>query len=311
MSLTPMFDSGSKEEGMKSTEQSGHGKKVLWALLIAALLIGGGEGIYAVVLSQRLAKTEQALQMQMSKQDESVHQLATRLGMTEEQFANLQGDLTNTKTHLDKTQLDVRKAHQVADQLAKEQKETADAFTGQLTSLQDAQASTVGSVGALSTDVSGVKTDVSNTKQELASTRSDLQRVIGDLGVQSGLVAHNSTELAELKLRGERDYFEFDMRKTNQPQKFTGGVALQLKKTDIKRQKYTVDLISDDRRIEKKDKNTNEPVQFYQKGFRIPTEIVVNQIMKDRIVGYISVPKQREATKVSGLESNPPSRNGS
>lgn len=308
MSLTP--DSGTMEDGTKNSEPSGGSGKWLWALLIAALVIGVGEGIYAVVLSQRLAKTEQALQMQMSKQDESVHQLATRLGMTEEQFADLQGDLTTTKTHLDKTQLDVRKAHQVADQLAQQQKETADAFTGKLTSLQDAQASTVGTVGALSTDVSGVKTEVSNTKQELASTRSDLQRVIGDLGVQSGLVAHNSTELAELKLRGERDYTEFDLRKTSQPQKFTGGIALQLKKTDVKRQKYTVDLISDDRRIEKKDKNANEPVQFYQQGFRVPTEIVVNQIMKDRIVGYISVPKQRETTKVS--DSTPqPNRSGS
>ena len=115
-------------------------------------------------------------------------------------------------------------------------------------------------------------------------------------------MATNRNELAELRLRGERDYFEFDLRKTKQPQKYTGGVALQLKKTDVKRQKYTVDLIADDRRIEKKDKNTNEPVQFYQQGQRVPAEIVVNQILKDRIVGYISMPKVKES-RVSGLQS--------
>jgi hypothetical protein len=190
----------------------------------------------------------------------------------------------------------------MADQLAKQQKESAENLTGQLGALQEAQASTSGTVGTLSTDVTGVKQEVSTTKQDLASTRSELQRVIGDLGIQSGLVAHNRDELSELKLRGERDYFEFDLRKTKQPQKYIGGVALQLKKTDTKRQKYTVDLISDDRKIEKKDKNTNEPVQFYQQGQRVPAEIVVNQIYKDRIVGYISMPKQREA-RVSGLQN--------
>jgi hypothetical protein len=127
---------------------------------------------------------------------------------------------------------------------------------------------------------------------------------MGDLGVQSGLIATNRQELEELKLRGERIYVEFDLRKTSQPQKYSdASVALQLKKTDLKRQKYTINLISDDRTIEKKDKNTNEPVQFYQQGYRIPSEIVVNQIYKDRIVGYISVPKVKTATQMSGVGS--------
>src|SRR5690348_15717634 len=117
MSLTPRFDSGSPEDEVKNSEQAGQNKTMLWALLAVALVIGCGEGIYAVVLSHRLERTEQALQMQISKQDETVLKLTSRLGMTEDQFADLQGDLTSTKTHLDKTQLDVRKAHQVADQL--------------------------------------------------------------------------------------------------------------------------------------------------------------------------------------------------
>jgi len=115
-----------------------------------------------------------------------------------------------------------------------------------------------------------------------------------------------------LKLRGERDYYEFDLRKTKQPQKYGAGVALQLKKTDVKRQKYTVNLLADDKTIEKKDKNTNEPVQFYQQGYRIPSEVVVNQISKDRIVGYISVPKQKASNPVSSLKNGPmTSANGS
>ena len=132
-----------------------------------------------------------------------------------------------------------------------------------------------------------------------------MQRAFGDLGVQSGLIARNRDELAELKLRGDRDYIEFDLRKSDEPQKYGGGIPLQLKKTDVKRQKYTVDLLADDLTIEKKDKNTNEPVQFYQQGFRVPSEIVVNEIHKDRIVGYISVPKQRTGIQLSSQADSP------
>ena len=118
--------------------------------------------------------------------------------------------------------------------------------------------------------MSEVKQDVNSTKEQLASTRNDLQRVVGDLGVQSGLIAHNGQELAELKLLGERGYQEFDIRKSNQPQR-VGNIAITLKKTDLKRQKFTVNLVVDDRTIEKKDKTVNEPVQFYQDGYRQPT----------------------------------------
>ena len=316
MSLTPRMNSGSPENPSKADKEQGGQKtdrsfRIFGALLAIGLIVGSGEGIYAWHLAGRLQQVEQEIQAQVAKQDENMHRLRDRLGAAEGQFADLEGDLTSTKDHLGKTQGDLRKTRQMADQLAKQQKDTAEHLTGQLTDLQQTQASTSGTVGSLATDVTGVKQEVSQTKQDLASTRSDLQRVIGDLGVQSGLVAHNRDELAELRRLGERDYTEFDLRKTKQPQKYASGIALLLKKTDVKRQKYTVNLISDDRQIEKKDKTANEPVQFYQQGKRIPTEIVVNQIYKDRIVGYISTPKQREASALGPEGGTQPAGSGS
>ena len=307
MSLTPLMGSGSPEETTGTGLEQGVRKpdrslRLYGILLAIGLIIGTGEGIYAAILSSRLQNVEQELQAQIAKQEESLIRLRNRLGATEEEFADLHVDLTGAKNTLGTTQLDLRKTRLAAEQLAKEQKETSEVLTGQLGALAAAQDTTRGTVGSLTSEVSGVQMDVSTTKQDLASTRSELERVMGDLGVQSGLVAHNREELAELRLRGEREYFEFDLRKTRQPQKYLGGVALQLKKTDVKRQKYTVDLVADDRRIEKKDKTANEPVQFYLVGNRVPTEIVVNQIYKDRIVGYISIPKQKTA-RLSGLES--------
>jgi hypothetical protein len=307
MSLTPLMNSGSPEDpshadNEPSTQPRDRSSRFYGILLAIGLLFGTGQWIYTMVLSSRLQQAEHDMQAEISKQQESMLRLRDRLGATEEDFADLQVDLTGAKNTLGKTQLDLRRTRLAAEQLAQQQKETAENLTGQIGNLAAQQTSTNGAVGSLSTDLSGVRQDVSTTQQDLASTRSELQRVIGDLGVESGLVAHNRDQLAELRRQGEREYYEFDLRKTSRPQKYLGGVALQLKKTDVKRQKYTVDLLADDRRIEKKDKTANEPVQFYQVGYRVPTEIVVNQIYKDRIVGYISMPKQKEA-RLSGLES--------
>ena len=128
-----------------------------------------------------------------------------------------------------------------------------------------------------------------------------LAEVVVGLGVQSDLVAHNRSELEELKARGERDYFEFDLRKGSRQR--VGSVHLELKRTDIKKQRYTLNLTADDRTTEKRDKTLFEPVQFYQEGFRAPTEIVVNRIDKDRIVGYISFPKGKETRQPMGSKS--------
>jgi chromosome segregation ATPase len=295
MSLTPLMNSGSPDETPRAVANHARNPerrlRVYGTLLAIALMIGAGEGIYAAILSSRLSAVEQDMQTQIARYEESLSRLQTRLGATEEDFAGLHVDLTTTRNTLGKTSLDLRRTQVTAERLAREQHETAE----QLSELTASQDSTRGTVGSLTTAVTGVRSDVSGARQDLATTRSELERVVGDLGVQSGLVARNREELAELRVLGEREYYEFDLRKTSQPQKFLGGVALQLKKTDVKRQRYTVDLIADDRRIEKKDKTANEPVQFYQAGNRTPTEFVVNQIYKDRVVGYISMPKQKAA----------------
>jgi hypothetical protein len=138
--------------------------------------------------------------------------------------------------------------------------------------------------------LTGIKGDVGNVKSELDQTVSDLKRTSGDMGVMSGLIATNATELQALKQLGEREYIEFSLTRKDQPQK-VGTVQLTLKKADVKRNRFTIDVMADDRRVEKKDKNINEPIQFYTSHARIPYEVVVNQISKDKVTGYLAVPK--------------------
>jgi hypothetical protein len=138
--------------------------------------------------------------------------------------------------------------------------------------------------------VGNVKTDVQKNKSDLEKTIADLKSVRGDLGEQSGLVATNGKELMALKALGERNYFEFNLTRTKEPKK-VGDVSIQLKKVDTKKNKYTIEVLADDKRVEKRDKNVNEPVQFYMAKARQPYEIVVNEIKKDQIIGYLATPK--------------------
>ena len=141
----------------------------------------------------------------------------------------------------------------------------------------------------MKTDVGGVKQDVATTQADLTATKSQLTRVVGDQGVMSGLIATNHDELQELRRRGERNYYEFTLEK-NVP-KVVGTIKLTLKKSDVKRSKYNLFILADDKNIEKKDKNLDEPVQFYTGKDPVLYEIVVNLISKNVISGYLSAPK--------------------
>ena len=163
--------------------------------------------------------------------------------------------------------------------------------------LEKEQAATKEQIGAVSndvssvkTDVGGVKTDVASTKSDLADTKTQLQRVMGDAGVMSGLIATNHSELEILKHRGDRNYYEFTLNKGAKPT-LVSTVTLQLKKADIKHSRYTMEVSADDKRIEKKDKGLNEPVQFYSGKTPQLYELVVNNISKNQVVGYLSTPK--------------------
>ena len=259
-------------------------------LIILILLTSGGLGFYSYQLNNRLEEMKNGFEQTFASQNEIFQAIGQRLDQGDERYAGLQGEFAVTRERLGLTRNELQRARQISATLAEQQKASSELLTGQLGQLQQEQVSTQGSVGHLTVDVDEVKEEVKSTQDLLASTQTELQRVKGDLGVQSDLIAHNAGELDSLRKLGERAYFEFDLRKTRRPQR-VGQIALHLRKTDVKRQKYTIHLVADDRTIEKKDKTVHEPVQFYRPGDGLPTEIVVNQIFKDRIVGYVSSPK--------------------
>ncbi len=149
----------------------------------------------------------------------------------------------------------------------------------------------------ITSEVGTVKNEVAASRSEIDKTIAELRRVTGDLGVLSGLIATNSKELAALKQLGDRDYYEFNLAKKSGPQRI-GDVVVQLKKADMKRNRFTVEIVADDKKVEKKDRTVNEPVQFYVPSkARIPYELVVNEVKKDVVVGYLAAPKVKTSAQ--------------
>ena len=181
---------------------------------------------------------------------------------------------------------------QVARQIQAEEAKVQQQVSSEISEVKTAASTANAKIADVSTDVGGVKTQVSATQAELQKTIADLKSTRGDLGVQSGLIATNAQELQALRRLGERNYIEIKLSKTKTAQR-VGDITLKLKNTDPKKNKYTVEVMADDKLTEKKDKNVNEPVQFYTSKARQPYEIVVNQVQKDLIVGYLSTPKEQ------------------
>ena len=182
-------------------------------------------------------------------------------------------------------------ADQLAKQLAEAQARQQAQVQSQLTDVEK-QASTANTkIGEVSGDVTAVKTDLGSTKAELDKTIASLNKTIGDLGVQSGYVATNAKELEALKRLGERNYFQFTLvRKDKQPKR-VADISLKLRAVDKKHNKYTLEVLADDKTVEKKDKGINEPLQFYVAKAKQPYELVVNEVGKDQITGYLATPK--------------------
>ena len=183
-------------------------------------------------------------------------------------------------------------ADQLAKQIQAEEAKVQQQVSSEISEVKSSANTANAKIADVSTDVGGVKTQVSATQAELQKTIADLHSTRGDLGVQSGLIATNAQELQALKRLGERTYTEFKLGKTKVPQR-VGDITLKLKSVDAKKNRYTVEVMADDKLTEKRDKNVNEPVQFYTSKARQPYELVVNQVQKDLIVGYLSTPKEQ------------------
>jgi len=255
---------------------------VLFVLLFLAL---GAVGFFAYSSTSKLTKD-------LGDAQKNNATLTTQLEQANSRIAELKSIVEVTQQKVGMTASEVAAAKSRAEAIRKEQIASDQKLTQQLTAVQTESNE---KIGAVATEVGGAKKDIADTRTDLEATKAKLESTKGDMGVMSGLIARNHDDLEELRRRGERNYYEFNIKKAKNAQR-VGPIQINLNKTDPKKSKYTMTLVADDRQIEKKDKTSGEPVQFYVGNSRsMPYEIVVFTVGKDQITGYLSTPKDAAA----------------
>jgi hypothetical protein len=246
---------------------------VLAGVSLIALMVGGA----ALSHSRSIDSAQVALKQQNDA-------LAQRLAKSDDLNQQLESDLRVVTDKLNVTKEDLQKARAAS-------KASAANYDKKLTGLETSMNTQLAGK-ANSEDVNKLSGDVSGVKNDLEDTKGKLERATGDMGVMSGLIARNHDDVEELKRKGDRNYFEFTVQKSKSAQR-VGPVQISLGKTDPKKSKYTMTVLADDKSIEKKDKTAGEPVQFYVKGTGryAPYEIVVFDVGKNQVTGYLSTPK--------------------
>jgi TolA-binding protein len=250
---------------------------------IAALVVALGGLIWSYTLSGKLTTQQAQLadaQQQNVKLAAELRETDARLRVATEALGK---SLGLTQQQMDSRAEEIVRRQQENEQRA-QQMEAAQKQNSQQISAVSSEVSHV------KTDVGGVKTDVARTRNDLNSAVAQLTSIRGDLSDHSSLIARNHDELELLKHRGDRNYYEFTLFKGQR--KVVGTIGLELKKADMKKNRFTVQVYSDDKKYEKKDRNVNEPLQFYSGRNPLLFEIVVNNIeSKNQISGYLATPK--------------------
>jgi hypothetical protein len=255
-------------------------------VLAAVSVLGVGVGWNATTQAKR---AEQALASQTGQNKlvgQDLQALNQRLTQTEEINSQLQNELVAVTDKMKMTQGEVTTAR-------RQNGEIRDDYSKKLTSVQSELAgkANLDDVKSLGGDINGVKGDLASTRNNLDMTRTEF----------GTLIARNHDEIDQLRRVGERDYVEFTLTGKGNRSK-VGDLMVELRGTNVKKNQFTVALYVDDLRLEKKNRSIDEPIYFYTRGTRVPLELVVNQIGKDKLVGYMSVPKA-QPTQASAVRT--------
>ena len=252
----------------------------LLAVLAVALVAAIGGLIWSYTLSGKIANEQTQL---ADAQQENV-KLAAELRETDARLQVATDELSKS-LGLTQKQLDSRAAEIIA-----RKQDDAKRLEGQQKQTEQHVSAVASDVTSVKTDVGGVKTDVAKTQSDLATAVTQLQSIRGDLSNTNSVIARNHDELVLLEHKGDRNYYEFTLTKGQK--KPVGTVSLELKKTDQKKSKFTLNVYADDKTYEKKDRNVNEPLQFFSGKDPMLFEVVVNSINnKNQISGYLTTPK--------------------
>ena len=257
-------------------------------LLAIIAIVGLGMAWYD---ASQLQAAQASVSSQFKAEQQNTAQQISAVEQKESQVeaanAELQSDLGVVTKKLRVTQSDLTKARQEAAQMHDESDQKIAQVDTNVSDVKTQLATKASTDDLTATNgvVTGVKTDLEGTKNDLKMARSEL----------GTLIARNHDEIDQLRRMGERDYVEFTVNGRNKPSK-VAGVTVELRSVNPSKNQYSVVLVVNDLRTERKNRAVDEPIFFYPNGTHTANEFVVNSVGKDTIKGYISIPKEQGAT---------------
>ncbi len=282
-----------EEAKVPGSGAAGPGKGLL-VISVAALLLGLGLTFFLYSLDQKVEIREVELQGQLAQLSTQLVLLGQQLEEGSQQRGVLGTDLETVQQRVGVTQNEIKRARDRAEEIRQDQQEKVDLLNLQL--VTKAEAEEVQTLGVktdtrfdqVDQQISGVQDEVATSREELEKTWQELSSMGLLLTEQGKLIATTGDALQELREQGERDYLPFDARKK---QKITvADIVIELRKADYKKHRADLRLFYDDKRVDRKQVYTNTPLTFYVGSDRVPYELVINQVIKDQITGYISAP---------------------
>lgn len=287
------------------------GSRTVLMLAVLSLILGGLLAVTAYTMwsqQQKMTRQMEVMNQQIAGLASSANLIADQLETDSERMDSITSDVGVLRTRLGVTTSELKSARALAERLKEEQDRNVAQLTDQIREKADTD-----KVAQLSEDtevkfeevdqqINSVQNDVNASRQEIEKTWQELKTLGLQLTEQGNLIATNSGGIDELRKRGERDYLEFDAWKKRKIK--VGEIVVELRKADQKRQRVDMKLFYDDREVEKKKVYTNNPITFYVGRDKVKYEFVINEVRKDQMLGYISVPKGILSTSPSLTNSS-------
>ncbi len=144
---------------------------------------------------------------------------------------------------------------------------------------------------SLQQELSSVQSDIAANQEAWEATTDRLGDAVGELDSQRSEITNTRENLDQFQKSFERTSLPFQLHRKGGRRRI-GPIWLELKKVDRKKQRYTMQVLLNDKWIEMKDRVLGERVEFYSSGIEYPLELVVSEILKDQVAGHLVLPKE-------------------
>jgi chromosome segregation ATPase len=234
---------------------------------------------FAAALTPRMNSLE-------SKLNKTMPQMANRIDLIE---SSMKSNLEAVRTQAQAA------ATQAGQRIRNDVNQSLQAIQSRLTGIESNQREAAERVAQLQNEVMDLKRQIASAKEESSATGERIKQLqeqqqasTNELSGLNQRMMSNQTAITDLSTRVERKRVDFDVIK-NKPAEILSGVHLTLKRADPSRQEMdgTLQLGANSPDLSIRGQGIQKPILFHMPGDGTPIELVVTQVAKNRVVGYV------------------------